>query len=42
MTAFEDYVIELVRQGASTFGLYPPTDPATKERYSEWRQANGR
>jgi regulator of RNase E activity RraA len=42
MTVFEDYVIEMVRQGASTFGLYPPTEPSTKDRYKEWRQANGR
>lgn len=42
MTVFEDYVLEMVTQGASTFGLYPPTDPATKDRYAEWRQANGR
>lgn len=42
MTVFEDYVIEMVRKGASTFGLYPPTDPSTKEEYSAWRQAKGR
>jgi regulator of RNase E activity RraA len=42
MTVFEDYVLEMVRQGASIFGLYPPTDPATQDRYSRWRQANGR
>lgn len=42
MTVFEDYVLEMVQQGASTFGLYPPTDPATMDRYNEWRQANCR
>ncbi|MGO4906779.1 ribonuclease activity regulator RraA [Pseudorhodobacter sp. W20_MBD10_FR17] len=42
MTAFEDYVLLRVRNGASTFGLYPPTDPKTKEDYLQWRQANGR
>ncbi len=42
MTVFEDFVLEMVQAGASTFGLYPPTDPATQERYSAWRQANNR
>ncbi len=42
MTSFEDFVMEEVQKGASTFGLYPPTDPATNGKYSAWRQANGR
>ncbi len=42
MTAFEDFVLECVQDGASTFGLYPPTDPATKVRYQEWRAKSGR
>ena len=42
MTAFEDFVEEEVRAGASTFGLYPPTDPSTAERYADWRGARGR
>lgn len=40
MTDFEDFVLEMVQQGASTFGLYPPTDPATNEKYEEWKTAN--
>ena len=42
MTVFEDFVMEMVQQGASTFGLYPPTDPSTMDRFKAWRQANGR
>lgn len=42
MTAFEDFVLERVQAGASTFGLYPPTDPATKDLYSAWREKNNR
>lgn len=42
MTIFEDFVMEKVKEGASTFGLYPPTDPETEGKYREWRQINGR
>jgi regulator of RNase E activity RraA len=42
MTVFEDFVQELVNAGASTFGLYPPTDPTTLEKFTEWRKRNGR
>lgn len=42
MTVFEDFVIEMVRGGATTFGLYPPTDPSTKDKFAAWRQLNGR
>lgn len=42
MTVFEDFVMEQVNQGASTFGLYPPTDPSTTDRFEAWRQQNGR
>lgn len=42
MTVFEDFVLECVQDGASTFGLYPPTDPATKVRYQAWREKAGR
>ncbi|MFY0681118.1 MAG: ribonuclease activity regulator RraA [Thalassovita sp.] len=42
MTVFEDFVLEMVQQGASTFGLYPPTDPSTKDKFDTWRQENGR
>lgn len=42
MTVFEDFVMEMVKQGASTFGLYPPTDPSTMDRFYAWRQEKGR
>lgn len=42
MTAFEDFVTEEVRDGASTVGLYPPTKDETRVKYEAWRKANGR
>lgn len=42
MTAFEDFVIEKVREGRSILGLYPPTDPATMEDFARWRKEQGR
>lgn len=42
MTVFEDFVLEMVQNGASIFGLYPPTDPATKERFKLWREEKNR
>ena len=37
---FETFVIERVREGASTFGLYPPDD-ASKQAYAAWRAKRG-
>jgi regulator of RNase E activity RraA len=42
MTAFEDFVAERVMQGRSILGLYPPTDPGTKDEFAAWRKAQGR
>ncbi len=42
MTVFEDFVLERVQNGSSTFGLYPPTDPKTMDEFATWRQQNGR
>ncbi|MGJ8628736.1 MAG: ribonuclease activity regulator RraA [Sulfitobacter sp.] len=42
MTVFEDFVLEMVQMGASIFGLYPPTDPKTKEKFKLWRSQNNR
>lgn len=42
MTVFEDFVTERVQQGSSIVGLYPPTDPATKDAFAEWRKAHKR
>ena len=42
MTAYEDFVMERVRAGARTIGLYPPTDEANLAAFETWRKANGR
>src|SRR3954451_10498005 len=42
MTAFEDFVIERVREGAKTLGLYPPTDENNVEAFAAWRKQRGR
>jgi regulator of RNase E activity RraA len=42
MTAFEDFVTEQVLAGRSILGLYPATDPATREEFKRWRGQNKR
>lgn len=42
MTAFEDFVIERVKAGQKTFGLYPPTDENNLEAFATWRLQKGR
>jgi regulator of RNase E activity RraA len=42
MTAFEDFVIERVRGGQPTLGLYPPTDEANLAAFDTWRKQNKR
>ena len=42
MTAFENFVAERVRGGASIVGLYPATDPSNLELFRVWRGAVGR
>jgi regulator of RNase E activity RraA len=42
MTAFEDFVIERVRGGQKTLGLYPPTDESNLEAFEVWRKQNRR
>jgi regulator of RNase E activity RraA len=37
MTAFEDFVIEQVKGGAKTTGLYPPTDESNLDAFANWR-----
>lgn len=39
MTAYEDFVIDMVTQGSSIVGLYPMTDPPNEIRFAEWRAA---
>ena len=42
MTAFEDFVTEAVLGGRSIIGLYPATDPQTKDEFAAWRKGKGR
>jgi len=42
MTAYEDFVIERVRAGQPTRGLYPPTDESNLAAFATWRKINGR
>ena len=42
MTAFEDFVSDEVLKGRSILGLYPATDPKTKDDFAAWRKAKGR
>jgi regulator of RNase E activity RraA len=42
MTAFEDFVGEEVAKGRSILGLYPATDPKTKDDFAAWRKLKGR
>jgi regulator of RNase E activity RraA len=42
MTAFEDFVQEMVLEGRSILGLYPPTDERSRNDFAAWRQAKGR
>jgi regulator of RNase E activity RraA len=42
MTAYEDFVVEQVRNGESIIGLYPQTKPEHRTAFEAWRKANGR
>ena len=42
MTAFEDFVVERVREGASIIGLYPATKEENQEAFAQWRKRVGR
>jgi regulator of RNase E activity RraA len=42
MTAFEDFVMEEVREGNTIIGLYPATREETREKFAVWRERNGR
>jgi regulator of RNase E activity RraA len=37
MTRFETFVAERVRSGSSIIGLYPPTNPQTREEFEAWK-----
>ncbi len=42
MTAYEDFAIEQVRNGAAIIGLYPATKEENLKKFAEWRIANNR
>ena len=42
MTAYEDFVAERVREGASIIGLYPCTRDEHRLAFEDWRRKNGR
>ena len=42
MTAYEDFVTERVRAGATIVGLYPATKEENLELFAKWRKENGR
>lgn len=41
MELYEDFVLEEVLRGVAIIGLYPPTDPASSERFELWKAARG-
>ncbi|NNE89201.1 MAG: ribonuclease activity regulator RraA [Silicimonas sp.] len=42
MTAYEDFVVEKVKAGASIIGLYPATKDESLEEFAQWRARNNR
>lgn len=42
MTAYEDFALEQVQNGATIIGLYPATREDNLEKFAEWRKANNR
>lgn len=42
MTAYEDFVVERVKDGEAIIGLYPCTNDEHQVAFKEWRKANGR
>lgn len=42
MTVFEDFVQDMVMEGRSILGLYPPTEERSRTDFAAWRQARGR
>lgn len=42
MTAYEDFVVEQVKAGASIIGLYPATDESNLTKFAAWRKTNNR
>jgi regulator of RNase E activity RraA len=42
MTAYEDFVVDRVKEGETIIGLYPCTKDEHQHAFAKWRQANGR
>ena len=42
MTAYEDFVVERVKEGATIIGLYPSTKDEHQTAFKAWREKNGR
>jgi regulator of RNase E activity RraA len=42
MTAYEDFVVEQVKAGATIIGLYPATDESNLTKFAAWRKTNNR
>ncbi|MCR8725660.1 ribonuclease activity regulator RraA [Frigidibacter sp. ROC022] len=42
MTAYEDFVVEKVREGQTIIGLYPCTKDENRAAFEAWRKANNR
>lgn len=42
MTAYEDFALEQVKNGAAIIGLYPATKEENLEKFAQWRKANDR
>jgi regulator of RNase E activity RraA len=42
MTAYEDFVVERVKEGATIIGLYPCTKDEHEAAFRAWRERNGR
>jgi regulator of RNase E activity RraA len=42
MTAYEDFVVECVKAGATIIGLYPATKDEHQVAFKAWREKNGR
>ncbi|MBZ9668505.1 ribonuclease activity regulator RraA [Mesorhizobium sp. B3-2-1] len=42
MSAYEDFVVEQVKNGQTIIGLYPCTKEEHQAAFAEWRKSNGR
>lgn len=42
MTAYEDFALEQVQNGATIIGLYPATKEENLEKFAAWRKQNNR